>query len=69
MPRPIVWSAAGMSKSRGQTSWLYLEDTGDGDLTVEQRDVPFDVDAVVSDLRRRRHPNTDYMTSVLTGDR
>jgi predicted phosphodiesterase len=67
--RALNPGSTGMSKSRGQTSWLYLEDTGDGNLTVEQRDVPFDVDAVVSDLRRRRHPNTDYMTSVLTGDR
>jgi predicted phosphodiesterase len=67
--RALNPGSTGMSKSRGQTSWLYLEDTGDGDLTVEQRDVPFDVDAVVSDLRRRRHPNTDYMTSVLTGGR
>jgi hypothetical protein len=58
-----------MLKRRGQTSWLYVEGAGDGDVTVEHRVVPFDVDAVVSDLRRRRHPNTDYMTSVLTGGR
>ena len=67
--RALNPGSTGMAKSRGQTSWLYLEHTGDGDLTVEHRVVPFDVDAVVSDLRRRRHPNTDYMTSVLTGGR
>jgi predicted phosphodiesterase len=69
--RAVNPGSTGMSKRRGQTSWLYVEDTGDGDsdVIVEQRVVPFDVDAVVSDLRRRRHPNADYMTSVLTGDR
>ena len=45
--------------------WLVVDDK-DG-LTVEQHVVPFDMDAVISDLRSCRHPNADYVESVLTG--
>jgi hypothetical protein len=46
-----------------------LEHTAEGGLTAEHRDVPFDVSAVLSDLRRRRHPNADFVASILTGQR
>ena len=36
---------------------------------VALRAVPFDVHAVIDDLRRRRHPNTEFVTSILTGRR
>jgi hypothetical protein len=48
--------------------WLLLEDDGNA-LTVTHRSVPFDVDAVVSDLRQRRHPNTEFVAAILTGQR
>jgi hypothetical protein len=38
-------------------------------LAVTHRAVPFDAGAVAADLRRRRHPNADYIGSVLTGAR
>jgi predicted phosphodiesterase len=36
---------------------------------VEHRTVPFDVDAVVRDLRARLHPNAEFLEAVLTGQR
>jgi len=36
-------------------------------VIADIRDVPFDVEAVVADLRRRRHPQTEFVTSVLAG--
>jgi predicted phosphodiesterase len=38
-------------------------------LRVEHRTVPFDVEAVVRDLHARLHPNTEFLTAVLTGSR
>ena len=38
-------------------------------LRVQQRTVPFDVDAVVRDLSARLHPNTEFLTAILTGTR
>jgi hypothetical protein len=55
-----------MSRTRATASWLLLEDAGNG-LIVAQRSVRYDVEAVVSDLRRRRHPNAEFTASVVTG--
>jgi len=66
--RALNPGSAGMPRTRGAAGWLLLEDLGDG-LTVTHRSVPFDVDAVVSDLKRRRHPNAEFVSSVLTGQR
>lgn len=63
--------AAGIGWTRGvldQAGWLLLEDDGDS-LAVTYRSVPFDVDAVVGDLRRRLHPNAEFVASILTGQR
>jgi predicted phosphodiesterase len=38
-------------------------------LRAEHRTVPFDVDAVVRDLRARLHPNTEFLEAILTGSR
>ncbi|MGE5288043.1 MAG: hypothetical protein ACM3ML_12750 [Micromonosporaceae bacterium] len=57
-----------MPRTCGAATWLLLEDDG-GALAVTHRSVPFDIDAVVSDLRRRRHPNADFVASILTGQR
>jgi predicted phosphodiesterase len=64
--RALNPGSAGMSRTRATASWLLLEDGGDG-LIVTRRSVPFDVEAVVSDLRRRRHPNAEFTASVVTG--
>jgi hypothetical protein len=53
----------------GRAGWLLLHDRGRGDLTVEHHTVPFDVDAVVRDLCRRRHPNAAFIAAILTGQR
>jgi putative phosphoesterase len=64
--RALNPGSAGMPRNCGTASWLLLDDDGDA-LAVTQRSAPFDVDAVVSDLRRRRHPNAAFVSSVLTG--
>jgi predicted phosphodiesterase len=66
--RALNPGSTGMSRTPGVASWLLLADDGDG-VAVTQRVVPFDVDAVVQDLRRRRHPNAEFVSSVLTGRR
>jgi putative phosphoesterase len=60
--------SAGLPRTCGTASWLVLDCDGD-DLGVAHRQVPFEVDVVVSDLRRRRHPNAEFIASVLTGAR
>jgi diadenosine tetraphosphatase ApaH/serine/threonine PP2A family protein phosphatase len=64
--RALNPGSTGLPRRSGIASWLLLEDDGDG-LTVTIRDVPFDVEAVVADLRGRRHPQTEFVASVLTG--
>ena len=64
--RALNPGSAGMPRTPGVAGWLLLEDAGHG-LVVTQRTVPFDAAAVVEDLQRRRHPNTEFVASVLTG--
>jgi predicted phosphodiesterase len=66
--RALNPGSVGLPKPAGTASWLLLEDSGD-DLVVTQRTVPFDAAAVVEDLQRRRHPNTEFVASILTGQR
>jgi predicted phosphodiesterase len=66
--RALNPGSAGMPSTCGTATWLLLDDGRDG-LAVEHRSVPFDVDAVVGDLRRRRHPNAEFVSSILTGER
>lgn len=47
----------------GHTHWIT-----DGPA-VTQRTIPFDADAVIDDLQGRHHPNTEFSTSVLSGQR
>lgn len=63
--RALNPGSTGLPCRSGIANWLLLEDDGDG-LTVTIRDVPFDVAAVVADLRRRRHPQAEFVASVLT---
>jgi putative phosphoesterase len=60
--------AAGLPRTCGTAGWLLLDDSGGG-LAVTQRSVSFEVDSVVSDLHRRRHPNAEFVGALLTGQR
>lgn len=66
--RALNPGSVGIPRTPGAAGWLLLDDDGDV-LSVTHRSVPFDVDAVVSDLQRRRHPNTEFIASVLMGQR
>jgi putative phosphoesterase len=66
--RALNPGSTGLPRVPGSAGWLLLADDGEG-LTVTHHGSPFDVDAVVGDLRRRRHPNADFVTSVLIGQR
>jgi putative phosphoesterase len=66
--RALNPGSAGLPRTCGTASWMLLEDDGQA-LAVTHRGVPFDVDAVVSDLRRRRHPNAEFVAALLTGQR
>src|SRR5579875_766392 len=63
--RALNPGSVGLPRTPGVASWLLIEDDGDA-LTITHRGVPFDVDAVVSDLRRRLHPNAEFIASILT---
>jgi putative phosphoesterase len=60
--------SAGLPRTCGTASWILLDDDGQA-LTVTHRGVPFDVDAVVTDLFQRRHPNARFVAGLLTGQR
>ena len=64
--RALNPGSPGLPRTRGIASWLVLEDDGKA-LTVTHYSTPFDVDAVVTDLHRRHHPNAEFVSSVLTG--
>jgi putative phosphoesterase len=64
--RALNPGSAGLPRTHGTAGWLLVEDDGET-LDVTLRATPFDVDAVVSDLHRRRHPNAGFVSSVLTG--
>jgi predicted phosphodiesterase len=69
--RALNPGSAGLPRTRGTATWLLLDGDGDGDgdLTISLRRVPFDAEAVVTDLRRRRHPNAEFVSAILTGHR
>lgn len=66
--RALNPGSTGLPRTLGTANWLLLEDGGDG-LALTHRRVPFDVEAVVTDLHRRRHPNAEFLSSILTGQR
>jgi predicted phosphodiesterase len=66
--RALNPGSTGMPRPPGQAGWLLLTAGGPGDLIAEQHRVPYDVDAVVRDLHRRRHPNAAFVQTVLTGE-
>jgi predicted phosphodiesterase len=66
--RALNPGSTGLPRTGGVANWLLLDDGGD-ELAVTQRGVPFDAGAVVADLRCRRHPNAEFFTTILTGQR
>ena len=66
--RALNPGSTGLPRSHGIANWLLVEDDGD-QLAITHRGVPYDAGAVASDLRHRRHPNAEFITSILTGAR
>jgi hypothetical protein len=66
--RALNPGSTGLSRTAGIANWLLLRDDG-GQLAVTLRAVPYDAGAVAADLRQRRHPNAEFVTSILTGAR
>lgn len=56
--------SVGLPRRTGAASWLVVDSMPEG-AAVEHRSVEFDVGAVVEALRRRRHPNREFVASVL----
>lgn len=56
--------SVGLPRTRGAASWMLI-DSDSEKAVVEHRSSDFDIDSVVDALRRRRHPNRDFVTSVL----
>jgi putative phosphoesterase len=63
--RALNPGSTGLPRGGGIAPWLLLEDDGSA-FSVIRRGAPFDVGAVISDLRRRRHPNAEFVASILT---
>lgn len=57
--------SVGLPRTIGAASWMLI-DSRDDAATVEHRSVGFDVAAVVDALYRRRHPNREFIASVLS---
>jgi hypothetical protein len=66
--RALNPGSTGLPRRAGIASWLLLQDDGD-QLAITLRAVLYDAEAVAADLRRRRHPNEAFVTSILTGAR
>lgn len=66
--RALNPGSTGLPRSHGIANWLLVEDEG-GQLAVTLRAVPYDAGAVAADMRRRRHPGAEFITSILTGAR
>jgi predicted phosphodiesterase len=56
--------SVGLPRTLGSASWMVIDSDPDGSH-VEHRSTEFDVDSVVDELRRRRHPNREFLASVL----
>lgn len=57
--------SVGLPRTIGAASWMLFDSRYDG-ATVGHRAVGFDVAAVVDALYRRRHPNREFIASVLS---
>lgn len=62
--RVLNCGSVGVPRTPGAASWLLVDD-GDGPPSVAHRTVGFDPALVAADLHRRRHPNREFISSVL----
>jgi predicted phosphodiesterase len=77
--RALNPGSTGLPRRPGEASWLVLDFSDDGGgqvrgpgaagLRAEHRTVPFDAGAVARDLYARRHPNSEFLAAILTGQR
>ena len=56
--------SVGLPRMSGKASWMLIETSPAGGA-VQHRTAAFDVAAVVGALNRRRHPNREFVASVL----
>ena len=56
--------SVGLPRRPGSASWMLIDSRPDR-AEVEHRSVEFDVRSVVDALYRRRHPNREFIASVL----
>lgn len=56
--------SVGLPRTVGSARWMVIDSSTDRTI-VEHRAVAFDVRAVVDALNRRRHPNREFIASVL----
>lgn len=56
--------SVGLPRTLGSARWM-LVDSGEEGMRVDHRSVEFDVSDVVAALHRRRHPNREFISSVL----
>jgi predicted phosphodiesterase len=66
--RALNPGSVGLPRQPGHARWLLLELNHQG-IEVELRPVPFEVAAVVEDLRARRYPIASFLEGILTGKR
>jgi predicted phosphodiesterase len=66
--RALNPGSVGLPRQPGHARWLLLEFNEDG-IDVDLRRVPFDVAAVVEDLKARRYPIAAFLEGILTGKR
>jgi putative phosphoesterase len=58
--------SVGLPRRGRGASWMIIDLDDDG-VRIEHRRTAFDVDEVIADLHRRRHPGASFVESVLRG--
>jgi predicted phosphodiesterase len=66
--RALNPGSAGLPRRRAGASWMLI-DADETGARVEQRHAVFDVEEVIADLHRRRHPNASFVEAILRGTR
>ncbi len=57
--------SVGLPRELGRASWMLI-DSSPTTATVQHRAVEFDIGEVIGALQRRRHPNREFVASVLS---
>lgn len=56
--------SVGLPRTLGRASWMLI-DSSSADTTLQMRTAEFDTSKVIESLDRRRHPNREFVASVL----